>query len=91
LAVEGGHARPVEWGVGLDGGGHVELTAVEAGGRRDDTLGIEAWGTRDQVRVNLDAVVTLALGGSPGFPHPLTLERSRSYPAWLESIAAGVT
>lgn len=82
LAIVDGHVTRLEWGQVVEHGGHVELTSVEVGDHEDCTLGLEAWGAANHVRSLLDRVIENVLGTSP--PAGLTLERSFSYPGWLE-------
>ena len=84
LSVANGVVRPWGWDPDGSGGGHVELTAVDAGDRQDCTLGIEAWGSETALEGTLAAVGEWLVGSEPP-PFALDLHNSYSYPGWLES------
>lgn len=87
-------ARPVELRTyaATTVGCHVELTRVLAGDTRPCeawTLGLEAYGERDQREEALDATATHFFAGRPPLPVPLAAAASMGYPAWLNRLPRG--
>lgn len=85
-------ARPVEVDAYDSGrpGCHVELTGVLAGETNAVpawTLGLEAYGGRDELMAALDATVLEFFSQRPNPPVPLTGAASMGYPAWLSRLS----
>jgi hypothetical protein len=74
--------QPIPFDDRVDEGGKAEVTRIEVGGKTWWTLAIEAFGTPDQLRPNLDAVARQVLAHPP--PRPLLPDRSVGYPEWLQ-------
>lgn len=82
-----GEAREVDPAAYIDRGIGVELTEIQAAGRRSYSLAFEAFPDDSAMQTAFEQTVDTCLASLTGLD--LGAERSLSYPAWLQGLAAG--